>query len=427
MCNDTSGPGDKTTASRCSSFDRIDIESMPDLKVGSLRKKLWDLPQKLFCPLVGVCIPLTSLRHLVKKIYLGSEKADDYALHAGVISECGHRNPLTLALQKELEQRYNLTIKQFKLAKSKLAVAQLWLQAIERGDIAGAFWAAATHPHCDAELHDVLYKDMHMLQHQAGACVRADLNKFNAVMNENATLTRELGRVQERITRQMTEKAMEFDKLKTVQVQTAAQVISKDCEIDALKAELFAIKEALPDRESCVRLQKRIEQLQLRETDHLSHIRELKQKLVISSATSAAAANLTVTTSVPDKAKPNRVIPIVVQLQQKSVLCVGGRSGKVASYRNIIERVGGRFAHHDGGLEDSQHLLETSLAAADLVICQTGCISHNAYWRVKDFCKRTGKQCVFVENPSASSLERGLEQFAATELQLLSVAAVNGQ
>jgi hypothetical protein len=112
-----------------------------------------------------------------------------------------------------------------------------------------------------------------------------------------------------------------------------------------------------------------------------------------------------------------RVIPIVVQLQQKSVLCVGGRVGNVASYRDAVERVGGRFAHHDGGLEDNQHLLDASLAAADMVICQTGCISHNAYWRVKDFCKRTGKQCVFVENPSVSSLARGLEQLVTHENQ----------
>lgn len=412
MCSNNNSTCDRTGASSSSSFDRTVIQSKPALKVGSLRKKLWDLPQKLFCPLVGVCLPLITLRQLVKKIYLGSEKADDYALHVGVISECGHRNPLTFALQRELEQRYCLSIKQFKLAKSKLAVAQLWLKAIEQSDVAGAFWSAVTHPHCDAELHDVLYKDMHMLQHQAGACMRADLNKFNSVMDENATLTRELGRVQERVTRQMAEKAMEFDKLKTLHTQTSTQLISKDCEIERLKTDLVAVKETQPDHESRARLQKRIEHLLLREADQHSLISELKQKLA---ATYAGLANINVAetmSGMPSKAKPSRVIPIIVQLQQKAVLCVGGRSGKVASYRNIIERVGGRFAHHDGGLEDSQHLLETSLAAADLVICQTGCISHNAYWRVKDFCKRTGKQCVFVENPSTSSLERGLEQFA---------------
>ena len=42
-------------------------------------------------------------------------------------------------------------------------------------------------------------------------------------------------------------------------------------------------------------------------------------------------------------------------------------------------------------------------------------MSHNAYWRVKDFCKRTGKQCVFVENPSTSSLTRSLQQIAGDD------------
>ena len=45
--------------------------------------------------------------------------------------------------------------------------------------------------------------------------------------------------------------------------------------------------------------------------------------------------------------------------------------------------------------------LEASLVAADLVICQTGCLSHGAYWRVQDHCRRTGKACVLVEQPDA--------------------------
>ena len=96
------------------------------------------------------------------------------------------------------------------------------------------------------------------------------------------------------------------------------------------------------------------------------------------------------------------------KLQDKTVLCVGGRSGNVTDYRSIIERIGGRFVHHDGGLEDNLGQLDANLAAADLVICQTGCISHKAYWRVKDHCKRTGKRCVFVDNPSVSALARTL-------------------
>lgn len=68
-------------------------------------------------------------------------------------------------------------------------------------------------------------------------------------------------------------------------------------------------------------------------------------------------------------------------------------------------------------MEDNAAVLDANLAAADLVICQTGCISHNAYWRVKDFCKRTGKQCVYVENASASSLERKLQTLSTPVVQ----------
>lgn len=96
------------------------------------------------------------------------------------------------------------------------------------------------------------------------------------------------------------------------------------------------------------------------------------------------------------------------RLRDKAVLCVGGRAGSVPVYRRLVERTGGRFLHHDGGEEDNVTRLDACLASADLVICQTGCISHSAYWRVKDYCKRTGKQCVFVDKPSASRLARGL-------------------
>jgi hypothetical protein len=59
--------------------------------------------------------------------------------------------------------------------------------------------------------------------------------------------------------------------------------------------------------------------------------------------------------------------------------------------------------------------LEASLVAADLVICQTGCLSHGEYWRVQDHCKRTGKTCVLVEQPEAVRIVRihRLEAIAA--------------
>lgn len=55
---------------------------------------------------------------------------------------------------------------------------------------------------------------------------------------------------------------------------------------------------------------------------------------------------------------------------------------------------------------DDPEWLEASLIAADLVICQTGCLSHGAYWRVQDHCKRTGKTCMLVEQPDMLRIVR---------------------
>ena len=56
--------------------------------------------------------------------------------------------------------------------------------------------------------------------------------------------------------------------------------------------------------------------------------------------------------------------------------------------------------------EDDPAALDESLQAADLVICQTGCLSHGDYWRVRDHCRRTGKTCVMVEQPEALRIVR---------------------
>ena len=56
----------------------------------------------------------------------------------------------------------------------------------------------------------------------------------------------------------------------------------------------------------------------------------------------------------------------------------------------------------------NNHRLDANLAAADCVVCQTGCISHTAYWLVKDYCKKTGKRCVYLDKPSMSSYVAGL-------------------
>ena len=380
---------------------------------GSRRRRLWDLPVQCHCPLVGICLPLAALHNLVRKALGPKTPVDDYDVHVGVVAECQKRSPLTEALQQDLERRYAATVQQFKVAKTTESLALLWKKTVDQGHVTGALWAALTHPRCDENLQQVICRNMHMYQHHAGANRQADLTDFSSLQAENALLARELGRVQARSTRFMADKAQDIQQLTTQLVQVRGDNIRKDSRLAFLNADLVALKDTIPDLESSLRLQKKLEQMAARQIELEENLRELRQKLVLAEKsldTANAALGQKADMALAER-PASRTIPIAVDLSQKTVLCVGGRSGNVASYRDVIERVGGRFAHHDGGQEDNHSILDASLSAADLVICQTGCISHNAYWKVKDFCKRTGKRCVFVENPSASSLARGLTHF----------------
>jgi hypothetical protein len=396
------------------------------------RRRLWELGHACHCPLVGVGMPLAALRKLVGKVTGGTVVADDYEVHVGVVTECGTRNRLSEALQKELERRYAGVLLRFKSAKDSGAVAALWRAAVANGDVAGAFWAGLTHARCTPELEEQMCRDLHMVQHQAGACARADITRFHAVLEENSRMTRELARLQQRNAAMQLERNAELDQHASQLMQLRAQLVGRDSLADSLRHELEQLRASIPGLDTRDRLAQRLSQVDERERTLRNQVAELKQELARAQAALATLPVQPVQPAQAGQAPPaahgsqhaggsvalpggkagvtEHVIRMPARLADRSILCVGGRTGNVATYRALIERVGAQFAHHDGGLEDSANKLEASLAAADLVICQTGCISHSAYWRVKDFCKRTGKRCVFIDNPSASSLARGLEE-----------------
>ncbi len=387
----------------------------------SRRRRIWELSHTCHCPLVGVGIPLGALRKLVGKVAGGKILADDYEVHVGAVSECGTRNRLSEALQKELERRYAPIIVRFRAARTTDGLAELWQGAVASGDVAGAFWTGLTHPRCTPELEEKMCRDLHMIQHQAGACTRADLHRFNSVVEENASLTREVARLQQRSAAMQLERTAEQDRHAAALMQLRAQLVGRDSVIDSLRTELEQLRNAIPGLETRERLAHRLAQTDERERALRSQITDLRKLLMQTQAqleaVSPAAPLNPAHEPGPSAPVVEHIVRLPIRLADRSVLCVGGRSGNVATYRAMIERAGAQFAHHDGGLEDNAGRLEASLAAADLVICQTGCISHSAYWRVKDFCKRTGKRCVFIDNPSISSLQRGLELASEDEAE----------
>lgn len=387
------------------------VEMPPPASTGSRRKRIWELDGHAHCPVVGVCLPMHVLRRLINKALGGQAVADDYELHCGAVADCKYRSAVAEAVQRDLDQRYALAVRQAAKAKTTEALAAWWAEAFQRHDVAGPFWATLTHPRCTPELAQRVEGQVHMLQHQVGMAARVDIARFEALLDENAVLTRELAGAQQRCTNQSSEHARQTELLQSVVMQMRAQLLVRDTRIDALQADLQALEAAVPGLQSRFDLAREVERLmgqrheqqrallqaqqdaerQRRRADELAAELQQRDALALEAANAAAA---------PDAP--------AVHLENQAVLCVGGRPASVPVYRQLIEDTGGRFLHHDGGEEDSEAKLDATLAAADLVICQAGCVSHNAYWRVKDHCKRTGKRCVFVESPSSAGIKRAL-------------------
>lgn len=379
---------------------------------GSRRRRFLDLDGHAHCPVLGVCLPLPVLRKLATKVLGPQAPADDYELHCVAVAECRQRTPLAEAVQRELDGRYQRALRESASLKTCQALARWWQQALHRHDLAGALWGTLTHPRCTPELARQVEGDVHMLQHQVGMATRVDQLRFDAILKENAVLTRELAAASQRNTR------LEHEHARLGQLQQAeiarlrAQLVGHASTVAQLRNDLRRLEAAAPDLPE--RLALAVERDELRQRQN-----EL-QRTVLQARSEAnrqrrraqeAEAMQQCIAPKPQRADEDRL----PALAERAILCVGGRPASVPAYRQLVERTGGRFLHHDGGVEDNASRLDTTLSAADLVICQTGCISHSAYWRVKDHCKRTGKRCIFVVNPSSAGLARALQAFAPAE------------
>lgn len=393
---------------------------MPEAATSSRRRRLWEVPHKFHCPVIGSCFEVKELRTLMHKVMHLPRDTSDFVLHTTAVGACETRTQLADLLHKTLEKRYALIIRRFSATKNAAGVRRLWQEATASGtELPGALWAAWTHPACDSLLEHEIYGDIHMIQHQVGTGARADLKALQHLRAENGELRRQVEALRQDAEAARNEKAGETRALGERLTELRAEQAGRDACIARLSADLGKLRDSVPELRQRQALARRAEDAEARATALVAQCREQAEMLdrlrrrLDEQEKAAELATESATASNPPAELP-RTGPSE-SLDGKCVLCVGGRSGAVDGYREAVERQGGRFLHHDGGLEESLHRIDGVLATADLVICQAGCISHNAYWRVKEQCKRTGKPCLFVKRSGVSSFGRAIADLCGDE------------
>ncbi|WP_251865896.1 DUF2325 domain-containing protein [Achromobacter sp. Marseille-Q4962] len=230
-----------------------------------------------------------------------------------------------------------------------------------------------------------------------------------SLQREHAALLAAYGQAQNHCSRLLGEQAARIARLEAELMRQRAAFVVAQTALAWEREDRAALERAIPGLPRRMALARRVQQLMER-VQQLMRERLSWQDWAAShrlhqEARMRARAHRPAPAAVPAAA------PAVMALKSKSVLCVGADDMALMLTRKVVEMAGGRYLAHTG--ESDGEALEASLVAADLVICQTGCVSHGAYWRVRDHCARTGKQCVLVDKPEAlSALHLGTAEAA---------------
>ena len=199
---------------------------------------------------------------------------------------------------------------------------------------------------------------------------------MHSLSQEFLALCRQLGEAQTRCSAAMAAQAAELERLQREVVRLRAAVIVRDTRLEQAHAALEEARQAqppgLPRRKEMAR-----------------HIRTLAERVT---TLSRECLRWRLQAVVGDGSGPEPL----------AGASVTGPAAAVCSPRPS------QASHR--AAPSTQPGLDESLAAADLVICQTGCISHDEYWRVQDHCRRTGKPCILVDQASPAPGVHVLQQ-----------------
>lgn len=379
------------------------------------RRKLWEIHNRYMCSVVGTCLSVKEIRKLALRDELCNPTIGDYDLHGLIVGMCRVRSRTSRSIQKILERRYRGAVRRFSKARTEEVLLKLWAEGVERGDVAGPLWALLTHPFGTLHAFEVAFGDVHMLSHALGATRRIDQKDYDKL---TVALAQERAR-SEQLRRAVKERddVLEAAEARATQQEAAMQQLEarmadgrsrlelqrqlrvQQGETEAL---LAAVEREAAHRDDAQRCSRRLEAEVERLRGELRRV-EGERDAAAEEADAAEAHLLDLLRGDAGAETPS-------SLHGVHVLYIGGRTSLVPHYRQVVERGGGRFTHHDGGLEQSCAHLERLISGASLVVCPTDAISHSSWLRVKKACRHRTLSFLPVRTSSMASLVSALRR-----------------
>jgi Uncharacterized protein conserved in bacteria (DUF2325) len=376
------------------------------------RSKIWELADTLHCSIIGTCLSNAELRHALARLGVnGIDAAADHDLHVVGVMLAGRRDAGAKMLQRALDRRHALAIKQYGKAKDEDALRRLWDESMRSGDIPGAYWALLSHAAATETIVKKAFQDVHMLSHLVGAANRADIRRLRELEAEKGALTEKLHRQQQQLRDGFTSRDEAIRELNRL-------LALHHCAEGAAAAEPADGREEEASRSVIADLNRTLGQETARRERLEQRLTAMSESMRKMEAAFQAAQDERDSLRRELESLEDHIAGVLqpatgkgetaLELSARTMLYVGGRPNQIPQLKSLVERTGARFLHHDGGIEHSSSLLPGLISRADVLLFPIDCISHDAVATLKRLCRQLEKPYLPLRTASLATLASSL-------------------
>lgn len=385
------------------------------------RRKITDIDSHFHCSIAGTCLTLDETRRILVRSGIEITRGTpDYEIHAVAVNALARGDGISQTIGKTLDAKFSRMLEKFPPDEGDEAVMARWRECYSRGEIPAAYWAVMTHPGISDRLKAVIFGEVHMLSHINGAATRNAIDELNAMRNRCAVLEREKRAYRRRIG----ELNKNLEGYGAVRLERDRMRV----EISGLKLAILAHRGDPTENELRDEIRECLDRLGLEKSKVEkceSRIRTLEENLLRVETENKSLRDKLRCMTCPNwrhgalsadnlDGKPQEAITTRNDLSKKRILYIGGKSASLIHCRRLVEEGGGRFSHHDGGIEHNIKNLPSVLRGADAVFCPVDCVSHNACLILKKICRHHGTRFVMLRSSGFTSFAKSVyETFGA--------------
>lgn len=369
------------------------------------RSSIWNLPVHQLCPVIGTCLDVKQLKRLKNRFMSklqGVQLETDYDLHSYFVSVSSSKNPMSVYINKTLNKQYQRFVSDINKHKSDEAIEAVWdkISSTDLNSLAGYFWAIITSKYASEVVKNRVYGEIHMISHIAG---QANKNDVQALLHDKQQVTLDLAKKDRLIAsknHQLEQQKNQIFELKqrNTKIKLQLSVFQNKPHTTGLSTQDYQ-RQIVDQEHKILRLQQRIKKL-----ENKPQQKKAQEVTLRSLFESAQQKTKTCNGNCSECQRTD--------LCGKKILYVGGFSRHRQKFNQLTRSINGEFFYHDGGMQQSEHLLNDLVRKADCIFCPIDCISHSAMGRIKSLAKTHCKDCIFLRSASLSSFNQEIRRYA---------------